>query len=79
MEQKYAVAGIEPPLEELLNDPITLLVMQRDGIGVADVQRAVALGRSRLRASMRDPTQELRAPDPTRDLLPHLGTNGPLG
>lgn len=47
MAQQYAAAGIEPPLQELLEDPITLLVMRRDGIGVADVRRAVAAGLSR--------------------------------
>lgn len=75
MEQKYAVAGIEPPLEELLNDPITWLVMQRDGIGLADVRRAVAAGRSCLGASTQDAAQEPRGPEPGLELPPDLGTD----
>lgn len=65
MKQSYAAAGIEPPLEELLNDPITRLLMQRDGIGVADVRRAVAAGRLRLWASAPDSAQELGGLKPT--------------
>jgi hypothetical protein len=37
MRQGYAVAGIEPPLEELLEDQIARLIMRRDGIEPADV------------------------------------------
>ena len=48
MERGYARAGIEPQLEELLNDPIAQLVMRRDGIAVADVWRIVEMARSRL-------------------------------
>ena len=47
MAQPYATAGIEPPLEELLDDPIAHLVMRRDGIGVADVWRWVHEARAR--------------------------------
>lgn len=69
MAQAYAVAGIEPPLEELLNDPITLLVMRRDGIGVADVRRAMAAGLARF-ASAPHELQELRDLAPALE-LPH--------
>ena len=48
MAQPYATAGIEPPLEELLDDPIAHLVMRRDGVDVADVWRWVNEARSRL-------------------------------
>ena len=48
MERGYATAGIEPQLEELLNDPIAELIMRRDGIAVADVLRTVEMARSRL-------------------------------
>jgi hypothetical protein len=48
MAHDYAAAGIEPPLEELLQDQIARLVMRRDGIGPADVWRAVEAARSRL-------------------------------
>ena len=79
MAQPYVAAGIEPPLEELLNDPITLLLMQRDGIGLAEVWRAVAAGRSRLQASMRDAEQEPRGVEPAFELSPDLGTDSPAG
>jgi hypothetical protein len=48
MTQPYATAGIEPPLEELLEDPIAHLVMRRDGVELADVWRWVQEARSRL-------------------------------
>ena len=35
MEQEYKRAGIEPPLEDLLNDRIAHLIMGRDGITLA--------------------------------------------
>jgi hypothetical protein len=63
MEQGYAAAGIEPPLEELLNDQIAQLIRRRDGIALADVWRAVEMARSRL-ASSAGPT----APDERRGL-----------
>jgi hypothetical protein len=34
--QPCAMTGIEPPVEELLDEQIAYLVMQRDGIGPAD-------------------------------------------
>jgi hypothetical protein len=48
MERAYSAAGIEPPLEELLDDQIARLVMRRDGIGPADVWRSVEAARARL-------------------------------
>jgi hypothetical protein len=48
MAQPYATAGIEPPLEELLDDPIAHLVMRRDGVELADVWRWIHEARSRL-------------------------------
>ena len=48
MERAYSAAGIEPPLEELLDDQIARLVMRRDGIGSADVWRSVEAARARL-------------------------------
>jgi hypothetical protein len=62
MAQPYAVAGIEPPLEEVLKDPITLLVMRRDGIDIADVRRAVAAGRARFASAPPD-AEELHGID----------------
>jgi hypothetical protein len=48
MAQPYATAGIEPPLQELLDDRIARLVMRRDGLEPADVWRWVEEARSRL-------------------------------
>ena len=44
MQRPYpfpADAGLEPPLSELLADPTLHLLLARDGLGVADVQREV--------------------------------------
>lgn len=64
MEQGYAAAGIEPPLEELLNDRIAQLIMRRDGIALADVWRAVEAARLRLANSIQPAAEQPRAPDP---------------
>lgn len=32
MRPDYAHAGVEPPIDELLNDPITQAVMHYDGV-----------------------------------------------
>ena len=40
MGHGYAVAGVEPPLEELLDDQIARLIMRRDGLEPADVWRS---------------------------------------
>jgi hypothetical protein len=68
MEQGYRVAGIEPPLDELLDDRIAQLIMRRDGIAVADVWHAVEAARSRLANRTQDAAEEPREPDP---LLEH--------
>ena len=68
MEQSYTVAGVEPPLEELLNDRIARLVMRRDGLALADVWRAVELARSRLAERTRQVAEE--SPEPTAELHP---------
>lgn len=39
----------EPPLDELLNDPIVRLVMARDGLSAEDVGAYVDIARRRLR------------------------------
>ena len=46
----YRQAGAEPSLEEILVDPIVLLVMRRDRIAVADLIRCVEEARDRLRS-----------------------------
>ena len=42
-----AVAGIEPPLAELLRDPVLLTLLAYDGLSVDDVRAAVAGWRKR--------------------------------
>ena len=84
MEPEYKRAGIEPPLEDLLNDRIAHLIMRRDGITLADVWRLV--GRCarvswRARSTVQNP-RHLRPsspvptarPAPTPDLLPAEAT-----
>ena len=60
----YAAAGIEPPLEELLNDRIAQLIMRRDGIALADVWRAVEAARSRLANTTQHAAEQPRERDP---------------
>lgn len=47
---RWADAGVEPSVEDLLADPLTALVMRRDHIGVDDVRAAVDHARSALHA-----------------------------
>jgi hypothetical protein len=72
MEQSYAAAGIEPPLEELLNDQIAQLIRRRDGIALADVWRAVETARSRLAERTRGGAKQPRGPDPALELPSHV-------
>jgi hypothetical protein len=75
VEQKYAAAGIEPPLEELLSDRITELVMRRDGIVLADVWRVVQAARERLaQGALPHGAEEPRPLDAIAEGSPALGT-----
>jgi hypothetical protein len=74
MERGYTAAGIEPPLEELLDDQIARLVMRRDGIGPADVWRSVEEARSRLAQRAGKPAAKAIA-----ELSPALGTDSQVG
>ena len=56
MGHGYALAGVEPPLEELLDDQIAHLIMRRDGLEPADVWRSIAAARARLADSASDPS-----------------------
>jgi hypothetical protein len=38
-ESAYARAGPEPPLDEMLDDPVVQLIMQADHVPPADVRR----------------------------------------
>lgn len=48
--QPYGTAGTEPPLEELLADPLVHLVLARDGLTVETVRREMLAARRRLTA-----------------------------
>lgn len=48
--QPYGTAGTEPPLEELLADPLVHLVLARDGLTVETVRREMLAARRRLLA-----------------------------
>jgi hypothetical protein len=68
MERAYRAAGIEPPLEELLNDRIAQLVMRREGVALADVWRAVEAARSRLAKRVQHSAEEPRELDARLEL-----------
>jgi hypothetical protein len=76
MGQGYAVAGIEPPLEELLDDPIARLIMRRDGIEPADVWRSIAATRARLAHPAGHPSTIQRGVDAVAELSSSLVTDG---
>ena len=42
-ESRYAHAGVEPPLEELLHDPMVRLVMRADRLEQAEVRRLLGV------------------------------------
>jgi hypothetical protein len=48
MSHRYQEGGVEPPLEELLVDPIVRLVLRRDHISVGDLFRYIDEARDRL-------------------------------
>jgi hypothetical protein len=48
MTEKYDRAGIEPSLAELLDDPLTRLVMRRDNVSDGELCTAIRAGRARL-------------------------------
>jgi hypothetical protein len=51
MSDAYRNAGCEPPLEELLADPIMKLLLARDGIDPADLRCYLRALRARLQAA----------------------------
>lgn len=40
-KELYAEGGVEPKLEDLLNDPLTEAVMRRDGVSVANLRELI--------------------------------------
>lgn len=47
--EPYADGGIEPTLEDLMNDPLTEAVMRRDGVSPAMLRSIVMSARETLR------------------------------
>jgi hypothetical protein len=78
MEHQYAAAGIEPPLEELLDDQIARLVMRRDGIGPADVWRSVEAARMRLARKAPPDTDKRPGLDAILESSSAVGTDSQL-
>ena len=50
--QSWSEAGTEPKLADMLADPIVHLVMARDHLSRADVEKAVAYGQRLLRSRL---------------------------
>lgn len=48
MAEAYGAGGSEPALEDLLGDPLVLLVLARDGLTVAEVRDQMHAARRRL-------------------------------
>ncbi len=46
-ESAYTRAGIEPPLEEVLGDPIVRALMRSDGVAPGEVRRVLEATRRR--------------------------------
>jgi hypothetical protein len=44
----YAEGGVEPKLEDLLNDPLTEVLMRRDGVSVATLRALISSTRKGL-------------------------------
>jgi hypothetical protein len=55
MSDDYQVAGREPPLEELLADPIMTLLLECDAIEPADLRRYLGSIRDRLQPARAEP------------------------
>ncbi len=73
MLRRLQFGGWEPPVADLIADPIFGSVLQRDGIGVNDVLATMAAARERLKAAGRrlapslKPPQTDRRPGPATD------------
>jgi hypothetical protein len=48
MQHGYARAGLEPPLDEVLSDPVVHAVMRRDGVELREVEEIIAAAQRRL-------------------------------
>ncbi len=47
--ERFSEAGVEPRLDELLNDPLTAAIMQRDGVSLSHLQTLIGETRQVLR------------------------------
>jgi hypothetical protein len=54
-KEMYAEGGIEPRLEELLNDPLTETLMRRDGVSAASLRELISSTRKCLRERVVEP------------------------
>ena len=48
VERAYTRAGVEPPLEEVLGDPIVRALMRSDAVAPGEVRRVVEVARRRV-------------------------------
>jgi hypothetical protein len=46
----YAEGGTEPPLEDLLKDPVTEAIMRRDGVSSSSLRSLIIAARESLRS-----------------------------
>lgn len=46
----FSEAGVEPSLDDLINDPTTAALMQRDGISITHLRSLILAVRDNLRA-----------------------------
>lgn len=53
--EPFAEAGIEPGLEDLLGDPVTWAIMQRDGVSEEGLRALIGTLRGRLRTRSSSP------------------------
>jgi hypothetical protein len=66
--EDWSRAGMEPRLDDLLNDPIVRLVMRRDKVSPGDLLKVVARARGTL-AGPRDRPRRRCAHAPASDLV----------
>ncbi|MFZ1416657.1 MAG: hypothetical protein WAS73_19090 [Defluviicoccus sp.] len=52
--EPYAIAGVEPAIEEILSDPITCALMRRDGVSETTLRTLLTSMRTSLRGSVRE-------------------------
>jgi hypothetical protein len=48
-EERYSQAGVEPPLEDLLNDPVTAAIMRCDNVSANTLRSLVDTARANLK------------------------------